>query len=216
MEIFNEIYKALQMGNAKLVEAKTREALEKNIIPEEILNKALIASMEEVGIKFKNGQVFLPEVMMAARAMQAAMNILKPKLIETGVKPVGKAVIGTVKGDQHDIGKNLVAMMMMGAGIEVIDLGTDVPPEKFVSAAVENKAEIIALSALLTTTMPQQGQVIEELKKSGLRENIKVIIGGAPVSERFAKEIGADAYTPDAGSAALKAKELILQQVRKD
>jgi len=216
MEILNEIYKALQMGNAKLVETKTREAIDSKIVPEEILNKALIASMEELGINFKNGKVFLPEVMMAARAMQAAMNILKPKLIETGVKPVGKAAIGTVKGDQHDIGKNLVAMMMMGAGIEVIDLGTDVAPEKFVNAVYEHEVQIIALSALLTTTMPQQAQVIEELKKAGLREKVKVIIGGAPVSENFAKEIGADAYTPDAGSAALKAKELILELIRKD
>jgi len=216
MEILNEIYKALQIGNAKLVEAKTREALEGGSVPEEILNKALIASMEELGIKFKNGEVFLPEVMMAARAMQAALNILKPKLVETGVKPVGKAVIGTVKGDQHDIGKNLVAMMMIGAGIEVVDLGTDVSPEKFVNAVCENNAQLIALSALLTTTMPNQAQVIEELKKAGLREKVKVMIGGAPVSENYAKEIGADAYAPDAGSAAMKAKELILEQVRKD
>lgn len=216
MEILNEIYKLLQIGNVKLVEAKTREAIDNKITPEEILNKALIASMEELGIKFKNGQVFLPEVMMAARAMQAAMNILKPKLIETGVKPVGKAVIGTVKGDQHNIGKNLVAMMMMGAGLEVIDLGIDVAPQKFVDAVKENDVQIVALSALLTTTMPQQAQVIEELKKAGLREKVKVMIGGAPVSENYAKEIGADAYTPDAGSAALKAKELILEQVRKD
>ncbi|MGE5472954.1 MAG: B12-binding domain-containing protein [Ignavibacteriales bacterium] len=216
MEILDEIYKSLQIGNVKLVETKTREAIDNQITPEEILNKALIASMEELGVKFRDGKVFLPEVMMAARAMQAAMNILKPKLIETGVKPVGKAVIGTVKGDQHDIGKNLVAIMMMGAGFEVIDLGIDVAPQKFIDAVKENDAQIIALSALLTTTMPQQAQVIEELKKAGLREKVKVMIGGAPVSESYAKEIGADAYTPDAGSAALKAKELILEQVRKD
>ncbi|MGE5328437.1 MAG: B12-binding domain-containing protein [Deltaproteobacteria bacterium] len=216
MEVLNEIYKGLQIGNAKLVETKTREAIDNDILPEKILNKALIASMEELGINFKNGRVFLPEVMMAARAMQAAMNILKPKLVETGVKPVGKAVIGTVKGDQHDIGKNLVAMMMMGSGIEVIDLGIDVPPEKFIRCAVENDAQIIALSALLSTTMPQQAKVIEELKKAGLREKIKVIVGGAPVTENFAREIGADAYTPDAGSAALKAKELIYELIRKD
>lgn len=216
MEILDEIYKSLQIGNVKLVETKTREAIDNQITPEEILNKALIASMEELGVKFRDGKVFLPEVMMAARAMQAAMNILKPKLIETGVKPVGKAVIGTVKGDQHDIGKNLVAIMMMGAGFEVIDLGIDVAPQKFIDAVKENDAQIIALSALLTTTMPQQAQVIEELKKAGLREKVKIMIGGAPVSESYAKEIGADAYTPDAGSAALKAKELILEQVRKD
>ena len=216
MDVFNEIFRALQIGNAKLVETKTREAVDSGFEPEEILNKALIASMEELGIKFRDGEVFLPEVMMAARAMQAAMAILKPKLIETGIKPIGKAVVGTVKGDQHDIGKNLVAMMMMGSGIEVVDLGTDVPPEKFVNAVREQEAQIIALSALLTTTMPQQAQVIEALKKAGIREKVKVMVGGAPVSESFANEIGADAYTPDAGSAAQKAKELILKQARKD
>jgi len=216
VDVFNEIFRALQIGNAKLVETKTREAVDSGFEPEEILNKALIASMEELGIKFRDGEVFLPEVMMAARAMQAAMAILKPKLIETGIKPIGKAVVGTVKGDQHDIGKNLVAMMMMGSGIEVVDLGTDVPPEKFVNAVREQEAQIIALSALLTTTMPQQAQVIEALKKAGIREKVKVMVGGAPVSESFANEIGADAYTPDAGSAAQKAKELILKQARKD
>lgn len=216
MTILEEIYKLLQMGNAKMVEQKTLQAMEQGVNAEEILNKALIASMEEVGMKFKDGVIFLPEVMMAARAMQFAMNCLKPKLIETGVKPIGKAVIGTVKGDQHDIGKNLVGMMLMGSGIEVIDLGTDVSIEKFINAIKENEPDILALSALLTTTMPQQRIIIEELKKAGLREKIKVMIGGAPVSSSFAEEIGADAYTPDAGSAAIKAKEFILQGPRKD
>lgn len=216
MAVLEEIYKLLQMGNAKMVEAKTQQALNEGIEAEEILNKALIASMEEVGRKFKNGVVFLPEVMMAARAMQAAMNCLKPKLIETGIKPIGKAVIGTVKGDQHDIGKNLVGMMMMGSGIEVIDLGTDVPAEKFINAIKENEPDIIVLSALLTTTMIQQRVIIEELKKAGLRNKIKVMIGGAPVSASYAEEIGADAYAPDAGSAAIKAKEFIRQGMKGD
>lgn len=209
--ILDEIYKGLQMGNIKCVQIKTQEALEAGIQPEEILNKGLIASMEVVGEKFKKGEIFLPEVMMAAKAMQTALSSLKPKLIETGVKPIGKAVIGTVKGDQHDIGKNLVSMMMMGLGIEVIDLGIDVPPEKFVNSVRENDVQVLALSALLTTTMYQQRVVIEELKKAGLRDKVKVIVGGAPVTETFAQEIGADAYAQDAASAALKAKELIEQ-----
>ena len=209
MSIFEEIYKGLQLGNAKAVEVKTREALESGVEPQLILDQALIASMAEVGEKFKNGEIFLPEVMMAARAMQAALNSLKPKLIESGVKPIGTVVIGTVKGDQHDIGKNLVSMMMMGAGIEVIDLGTDVPVEKFIDAIRENQPQVLALSALLTTTMNQQRVVIDELKKAGLRDKIKIMVGGAPVTESFAKEVGADAYSAEAGSAAQKARELI-------
>lgn len=209
MSILDEIYKTLQIGNVKGAQLKTQQALDNGVEPGSILEDALIASMREVGEKFKKGEIFLPEVMMAAKAMQAALDCLKPKLVETGVKPLGKVVIGTVKGDQHDIGKNLVSMMMMGTGIEVIDLGTDVSPEKFVNAAKETEAQIIALSALLTTTMIQQRIVIEELKKAGLREKVKVMVGGAPVTESFAKEIGADAYTKDAGSAAQKARELI-------
>ena len=209
MKLLEEIFKALQMGNIKVVQTKTQEALDNGIGPDEILNKALIASMEVVGENFKNGNIFLPEVMMAAKAMQAALNCLKSKLVETGVKPIGKVVIGTVKGDQHDIGKNLVSMMMMGAGIEVIDLGTNVSIDKFISAVRENQPQVVALSALLTTTMNQQRLVIDELKKEGLREEVKVVVGGAPVTESFAKEIGADAYAGDAGSAAQKVKELI-------
>ncbi len=209
MSILDEIYKALQIGNVKGAQLKTQQALDNGVEPGSILEDALIASMREVGEKFKKGEIFLPEVMMAAKAMQAALDCLKPKLVETGVKPLGKVVIGTVKGDQHDIGKNLVSMMMMGTGIEVIDLGTDVSPEKFINAAKESEAQIIALSALLTTTMIQQRVVIEELKKAGLREKVKVMVGGAPVTESFAKEIEADAYTKDAGSAAQKARELI-------
>lgn len=209
MEILSDIYKALQAGNAKVVQTKTREGLDNGIEPEQILNKALIASMDQVGEKFKKGDIFLPEVMMAAKAMQAALDVLKPKLVETGVKPVGKVVIGTVKGDQHDIGKNLVGMMMMGAGIEVIDLGIDVPAEKFVDAVRLHNPQVVALSALLTTTMSQQKLVIEALKREGLREKVKVMVGGAPVTQGFADEIGADAYTGDAGSAAQKAKALI-------
>ncbi len=209
MIILNEILTALQAGNAKLVQSKTVEALEKQIPPEDILNRGLIAAMEEVGQKFKEGDIFLPEVIMAAKAMQSALDCLRPVLEKTGVKPVGKAVIGTVKGDQHDIGKNLVSMMMVGAGIEVIDLGVDVPADKFVEAVRQSKAQVLALSALLTTTMLQQRVVIEELRKAGIRENVKVMVGGAPVTESFAKQIGADVYAKDAGSAAQKARQLI-------
>lgn len=209
MAILEDIYKALQIGNAKQVQTKTQEALNNGIEPGDILNHALIASMEEIGEKFRNGEIFLPEVIMAAKAMQAALDCLKPRLVETGVKPIGKIVIGTVKGDQHDIGKNLVGMMMMGAGIEVIDLGIDVSADKFVNAVKENQAQLVALSALLTTTMTQQRIIIEEFKKAGLRDKVKILIGGAPVTESFAKEIGADAYAADAGSAAQAARELI-------
>lgn len=209
MTVFEEIYQALQNGNIKMVEKKTIQAIEEGKEPSDILKNALISAMDEIGIRFKNGEIFLPEVMMSAKAMQIAMNCLKPKLIETGVKPLGKAIIGTVKGDQHDIGKNLMGMMLMGAGIEVIDLGIDVPVERFISAIKEHNPDIVALSALLTTTMPQQRMFIEEITKQGLRDKVKIMVGGAPVSESFAKEIGADAYSPDAGSAAMKAKELI-------
>lgn len=209
MTILEEIFRSLQIGNTKVVEAKVQEALANGIEPKSILEQALIASMAEVGEKFKNGEIFLPEVMMAARAMQAALNSLKSALIETGVKPIGKVVIGTVKGDQHDIGKNLVGMMMMGAGIEVIDLGTDVTIEKFINSVRENQPQVLALSALLTTTMNQQKLIIEELKKEGLRDKIRIMVGGAPVTESFAKEIGADSYSADAGSAAQKAREFI-------
>lgn len=209
MSVLDEIYRVLQTGNAKLVKIKTQEAMDVGVEPEEILNQALIASMGQIGEKFKNGEIFLPEVMMAAKAMQAAMDCLKPKLVETGVKAVGKVVIGTVKGDQHDIGKNLVSMMMLGAGIEVIDLGTDVSIEKFINAVKEHEPQVIALSALLTTTMPQQRLLIEQLKQEGIRGKVKVMVGGAPVTQDYAKEIGADAYTGDAGSAAQTARELI-------
>lgn len=209
MSILLEISNALQRGNAKAVSEKVKMALEQGIEPNIILNEGLIAGMAVVGIKFKNDEIYVPEVMMAARAMNGGLDILKPKLAETGVKPVGKVVLGTVKGDLHDIGKNLVAMMMVGMGLEVIDLGKDVSSEKFVNAIREHAPDIVAMSALLTTTMPEQKNVIEALKEAGLRESVKVMIGGAPVTEDYAVEIGADAYTPDAGSAAQKAMEFV-------
>jgi len=165
--------------------------------------------MSEIGILFKNNEVFIPEVLIAARAMKAGMAILKPLLIEKDVKPVGKVVLGTVKGDLHDIGKNLVGMMLEGAGFEVIDLGIDVSPEKFVEAARDNQADCVAMSALLTTTMPHMKDTIEAFEAAGLRENVKIMIGGAPITQSYADEIGADGYASDAASAAELAKNLI-------
>lgn len=165
--------------------------------------------MGEVGVKFKNNQVYVPEVLIAARALNKGLEVLKPRLVEAGTKPVGKVIIGTVQGDLHDIGKNLVSMMMVGAGLEVVDLGVDVSAEKFVAAVREHKPNIVAMSALLTTTMGHQGDVIEALKAEGLRDQVKVMVGGAPVTDSFARQIGADAYTPDAATAAEKARELV-------
>lgn len=209
MEILNEISQLIQKGNAKLVPEKVKEALSSGISAETILNDALIQAMSVVGLRsFKNNEIYVPEVLIAARAMKAALEVLKPILTETGVKPIGKVVIGTVKGDLHDIGKNLVAMMMTGAGLEVIDLGVDVAPEKFCEAVKNHNPQIVAMSALLTTTMPNMKTTIEKLQEQGLRDKVKVIVGGAPVTESFAKSIGADGYAPDAASAAELAKSL--------
>ncbi|MEZ0536365.1 corrinoid protein [Caldicellulosiruptoraceae bacterium PP1] len=210
MSILNEISELIQKGNAKLVPEKVKEALSQGISAEQILNEALVAGMSVVGEKFKNNEIYVPEVLIAARAMKAGMEILKPILTETGVKPVGKVIIGTVKGDLHDIGKNLVAMMMIGAGLEVIDLGVDVDSEKFIQAIKEHQPQVVAMSALLTTTMPQMKNIIDEINNQGLRNQVKIMVGGAPVTERFAKEIGADAYTPDAASAAEVAKQFAM------
>lgn len=211
MSLLQEISEALQKGNAKAVLEKTKEALNNGLEPYQILMEGLIAGMDVIGVKFRNDEIYVPEVMMAAKAMSSGLDILQPKLAEQGIKPVGKVVLGTVKGDLHDIGKNLVGMMMTGAGLEVIDLGKNVSAEKFVNAVGEHKPAVVALSALLTTTMPEQKGVIEALKEAGLRETVKVMIGGAPVTQTYADEIGADAYTPDAASAAQKAKEFIME-----
>ncbi|WAM31847.1 cobalamin B12-binding domain-containing protein [Caldicellulosiruptor naganoensis] len=209
MEILNEISQLIQKGNAKQASEKVKEALSLGLSAEEILNGALISAMAVVGEKFKNNEIYVPEVLIAARAMKAALEVLKPILTETGVKPIGKVVIGTVKGDLHDIGKNLVAMMMTGAGLEVIDLGVDVSPEKFCEAVKSYNPQIVAMSALLTTTMPNMKATIEKLQEQGLRDKVKVIVGGAPVTESFAKSIGADGYAPDAASAAELAKKFV-------
>jgi 5-methyltetrahydrofolate--homocysteine methyltransferase len=187
----------------------TKAALDEGIAPQTIINDGLIAGMAVVGAKFKANEFYVPEVLIAARAMKECMGMLKPLLAETGVKPVGTVVIGTVKGDLHDIGKNLVAMMLQGNGFEVVDLGVDVSPEKFIEAVKESKAEAIALSALLTTTMPGMKATIDALEAAGTRSSVKVMVGGAPVTQKFSDEIGADGYAPDAASAVDVAKELI-------
>jgi len=188
--------------------AGTQAALDEGVPVKEILNDGLIAGMSVVGEKFKNNEFYVPEVLIAARAMNSAMELLEPKLVAAGVEPVATAAIGTVKGDLHDIGKNLVAMMLKGGGFKVIDKGIDVSPEEFVKSAQEEGCKMVCLSALLTTTMPQMENVVKALKEANL-ENVKVMIGGAPVTQSYADEIGADGYAPDAASAVDKAKELL-------
>lgn len=206
MAKFEEISTLLQRGKAKDLAALVSEELAAGVSPKEILTEGLIKGMGIVGTKFKNNEIFVPEVLIAARAMNAALAVLKPALADSGVEPVGTAVICTVKGDLHDIGKNLVKMMIEGTGIRVIDLGVDCSAEKIVEAVKENNADIVCLSALLTTTMMYQKDIIDALKAAGLRDKVKVMVGGAPVTQAFADEIGADAYTPDAASAAEKAR----------
>ncbi|MGC8813500.1 cobalamin B12-binding domain-containing protein [Dictyoglomus sp.] len=196
-----EIANAVIAGNRKKVQELVSKALEKGLNPEEIINNGLLAGMSVIGERFKNNEIFVPEVLVAARLMQAGMDILKPLIAKNSGIIKGKVVIGTVKGDLHDIGKNLVSMMLEGAGYEVIDLGIDVPPEKFVEAIREYNPDIVGMSALLTTTMPYMKVTIDVLEKEGVRRKVKVIVGGAPVTESFAKEIGADGYAPDAPSA---------------
>jgi len=204
-----EISEALVIGNAKKVKTLVDQALKERVDPKEILNKALIPGMMVVGDKFKNGEYFIPEVLVAARAMNAGMDLIKPLLTQTRTAYAGKVGIGTVRGDIHDIGKNLVAIMLEGAGFQIIDLGANVTPEKFVQTAKDESVDIVAMSALLTTTMVAMRDVIHALKEAGLREKVKVMIGGAPVTQRYADEIGADGYAPDAASAVEKAKQLI-------
>jgi len=196
-------------GNASETKRLSQEAVNEGIPPGQVLNQGLIAGMNVVGERFKKNEIYVPEVLIAARAMHSAMDVLRPLLTSTGVQEIGSVAIGTVKGDLHDIGKNLVAMMLEGAGFKVIDLGIDVGPEKFIEAVENQKVNIVAMSALLTTTMPGMKTVIESLKSAGVRERVKTMIGGAPVTQQYADEIGADGYAPDAASAADKAKELL-------
>jgi len=201
MEILNQISEHLQNGDDQKVGELTEVAIGQNLPPAEILNKGLIAGMNVIGEKFRAHEIFLPDVLISAKAMYAGMDQLKPLLIKEGIPSRGKVVIGTVEGDLHDIGKNLVGIMLKGAGFEVIDLGNDVPPEKFVESAKTHNASIIGMSALLTTTMAVMKQVVDILKQENLSNKIRTIIGGAPVSKDFAAEIGADEYGYDAGFA---------------
>ncbi len=200
--LLEEISAALQKGNRKAVISLVQQAIDEGAFARDILEKGLLKGMSIIGEKFKNNEVYVPEVLIAARAMNAGTELLKPLLVSEGVKATGKVVIGTVKGDQHDIGKNLVRMMMEGKGLEVIDLGVNVSAEAFIHAAMENNAQIIACSALLTTTMDEMRRVVETAKEKGIRNQVKIMIGGAPVTDSYCKSIGADAYTPDAATAA--------------
>ncbi len=208
MEILQEISLNLQKGKAKLVKEQVQQAIDAGIPAEEILEKGLLSGMDVVGEKFKKNEVFVSEVLVAARAMNMGAALLKPLLSSEEHASKGKVCIGTVKGDLHDIGKNLVKMMMEGKGLEVIDLGTDVAPETYVETAIRENCQIICCSALLTTTMPVMGEVVEEAKKAGIRDKVKIMVGGAPVTEAFCQQIGADKYTADAASAADAAVEL--------
>lgn len=209
MTILDRISEFLMAGNNEKVFELTSQAIDQKITTKEILDRGLIAGMDIVGEKFKNHDIFLPEVLMAARAMYAGMDLLKPLLIKEGIPSIGTVAIGTVKGDLHDIGKNLVGIMLKGAGFEVIDLGKDVPPDKFVEVAKHQQVDVIGMSALLTTTMPVMGSVIDLIKETGLNGTVKTIVGGAPTSEQFAADIGADGYAYDAASAVDCVKKLI-------
>ncbi len=202
MSVFTEINEMLQKGRAKNVEELVKQALSEGNSAKDILNEGLISAMMEVGTKFKENKIYVPEVLIAARAMNAGVAVLKPELQKEGVKPVGKAIICTVKGDLHDIGKNLVKMMLEGVGIECVDLGVDVGGDKIVEAIKESGAKVVCLSALLTTTMLSQKEIVDDLVAAGVRDQVKVMVGGAPVTQAYAEEIGADAYTVDAASAA--------------
>ncbi len=203
-----EIFEAVLAGNKNETEDKVKKALDENVGPEEILKGGLIAAMSEVGERFERGDYYVPEMLVAARSMQAGLALLKPLLMEANVKPAGRVVFGTVKGDLHDIGKNLVAMMLEGAGYEIIDLGADVSPGQFAEAVREHSPDIVGMSALLTTTMPEMKNVIEALEDMGIRDRVKVIIGGAPVTQEYATKIGADGFAPDASRAVALVRQL--------
>ncbi len=209
---FEDLSLAVQKGKSKQVKELVNAEIEKGTPVEEILNDGLIAPMGIVGENFKQNKIYVPEMLVAARAMSAGLKILEPLMTETGVKPVGTVVIGTVKGDLHDIGKNLVAMMMKGIGATVYDLGIDVPDADFVEKAEEVNADIVCISALLTTTMPAINDVIKEFEKSGVRDKYRIMVGGAPVNQAFADEIGADVYTSNAADAAENAKEYLTKK----
>ena len=205
--ILQEIYDGILIGESKTVEAKVRAALESKMSPKEILDQSMLSAMAEVGHRFEIGEYFVPEMLVSALAMQNGLTILKPQLKDANIAAAGKVAVGTVQGDLHDIGKNLVAMMLEGAGFEILDLGASVDPERFV--AVADQVDVIGLSALLTTTMPKMKETIDALKNAGKRNKVKVIIGGAPVTEAYALQIGADGFAPDASRAVAVTKALI-------
>ena len=208
MSILNDISENLQRGKAKVVKELVQQAIDQGIPAQQILDEGLLSGMNVVGEKFKNNEVFVPEVLVATRAMNMDASLLKPLLAESGLKASGRVCIGTVKGDLHDIGKNLVKMMMEGKGLEVIDLGTDVAPETFVETAQKENCSVICCSALLTTTMGVMGDVVKAAEAAGIRDHVKIMVGGAPVTEAFCQQINADKYTPDAATAADVAVEL--------
>ncbi|MFL7837811.1 MAG: corrinoid protein [Candidatus Promineifilaceae bacterium] len=206
---FEDLYECIIEGDMGSAPELVQEALDKNIAPAAVLNECMIPAMTEVGRLFEEGDYFVPEMLISARAMQAGLGVLKPHLVESGVEPIGKVVIGTVQGDMHDIGKNLVAMMMEGAGFEIIDLGVDVSPDAFIEAIQANDAGVIAMSALLTTTMPKMKVTIDAINEAGIRDNVRIMIGGAPVTADYAEQVGADGYAPDASQAASKVKTFV-------
>jgi len=208
-QLLEEIRGGIIKGNAKLVQEKVQSALDAHLPPGQILNEGMISAMQEVGRLYEAGDYFVPEMLIAARAMKQGLAILKPHLISANIKPIGKVVAGSVQGDLHDIGKNLVSLMLEGAGFEICDLGVDASPQKFVDAVRANSPDIVAMSALLTTTMPRMKDTVEALKAAGLRDSVKVIIGGAPVTEAYARDIGADGYGRDASQAVALAKSLL-------
>ncbi|MFZ5831887.1 MAG: corrinoid protein [Planctomycetota bacterium] len=203
-----ELYDAILTGNAKKAEAVTKAALEAKADPNDLVRKQMIPAMDEVGRRFECNEYFVPELLIAARAMKTALELITPHLAQSGAEPAGRVVIGTVQGDLHDIGKNLVASMLEGGGFQVIDLGVDVAPEKFVEAAREKSGTIVALSALLTTTMVMMEKVVQALKDAGIRDNTRVMVGGAPITQDFANKIGADGYADNANSAVALARKL--------
>ena len=209
---FSKLSQNVQKGNARMTNKLVQEALENGVEASVILEKGLIPALNEVGIKFKNNEIYVPEMLLAGKAMSAGIKVLEPLLSLTGAKPIGTAVIGTVRGDIHDIGKNLVKITLRGIGIEVYDLGVDVSAQDFISKAEEVNADLVCLSALLTTTMPEIGEVIKEFKKAGIKEKYIFMIGGAPGTSNFAKRVTADYYTADAASAARLAEKILLQK----
>ena len=209
MTDLKKLYDAVVSGDAKAAHAITQQALAEGVDPLVLVNQHMIPAMDEVGRRFEASEYFVPELLIAARAMKSALDLIRPLLVARGDKPVGRVAIGTVKGDLHDIGKNLVASLLEGGGFEVIDLGVNVPPEKFIETVREKQANIVAMSALLTTTMPAMKTTIDALKQAGVRAQVKVLVGGAPITEKYAQEIGADGYSENAVGAVALAKKVV-------